>query len=530
MTNAADNSGSGRRTWRLRDLLDLEYFLHADAPANGDDNGSASFRGARSLYLNRLQHLGGDGSAASRRLLIRHWLDIRRERETAPLPGSIYGEASRICLAASAVLGIFAGIALALSLLNYTGTRPLNVSVYMGVAVFTQILMLLLLGVVFLFRAASRSLVRSSILVKLVGRMLSAALERARKGASRHLDGEKRDALAAAAGLFRGRRQVYGSLFFWPVFSFTQVFAVCFNIGLLAATLAKLGGSDVAFGWQSTFQVSAGGVFRLVEILALPWHWMVPPSLAHPSLEAIEGSRIILKEGIAALATGDLVAWWPFLCLSVLFYGLLPRLVLLVSGVFVQRHLLARLRFDHGAVNRLVRTMTSPAFSTEGAPVAAPGPASGISSPSTAGKAVHAEGGYVALIPEEIGAGMDGLEAVAAGALSIRVTGRKIIKTADVDDPAVSEGIGEVRGTPGVAGVLVLQEAWQPPISETLNFLRQLRSRLGKTAGIVVGLIGKPGPDTLFTAPRGEDVRIWKQRVGALGDPYLEVERLVSHD
>jgi hypothetical protein len=78
--------------------------------------------------------------------------------------------------------------------------------------------------------------------------------------------------------------------------------------------------------------------------------------------------------------------------------------------------------------------------------------------------------------------------------------------------------------------VLVLQEAWQPPILENLNFLKQLRHRLGERTGIVVGLIGKPGPDTLFTAPGDTDVRVWKHRVDALGDPYLEVERLVSHD
>jgi hypothetical protein len=292
----------------------------------------------------------------------------------------------------------------------------------------------------------------------------------------------------------------------------------------------KLSGADVAFGWQSTFQVSGRAVYGLVEALAMPWRWMVPPSLAHPSLAAIEGSRIVLKEGIASLATGDLVAWWPFLCLSVLFYGLLPRLVLLVMGIFVQRHLLSRLRFDHSACNRLVRAMTSPAFSTAGAPPASPGEAAGEPVSSTAGKVDHDQGGFVALVPEDIGGAAEGLADIAARGLSLRVTDQRTIATGDPQDPAVLDIMAEIRKDTGVSGVLVLQEAWQPPILENLNFLKQLRQRLGARAGIVVGLIGKPGRNTLFTPPRDTDVRIWKHRVDALADPYLEVERLVSHD
>jgi hypothetical protein len=532
MMNAADKSGSGGRTsrWRIRDLIDLEYFLHADTAVNGLDNGAVSFPEARNIYIDRLQHLGDGGSMASRRRLIRHWLDIRRGGETGPLPGSIHGEISRVCLAAAAVLGLFAGISLAMALLDYSGARPLNVSVYMGWAVFSQMVILLLLLVMVSLRAGSRTLARSSILVKLLGRMLSAAVLKARKGAAEHLDGQKREAVSAAVGLFRGRRQIYGSLFFWPVFLLTQAFAVCFNVGLLSATLVKLSGADVAFGWQSTFQVSGRAVYGLVEALAMPWRWMVPPSLAHPSLAAIEGSRIVLKEGIASLATGDLVAWWPFLCLSVLFYGLLPRLVLLVMGIFVQRHLLSRLRFDHSACNRLVRAMTSPAFSTAGAPPASPGEAAGEPVSSTAGKVDHDQGGFVALVPEDIGGAAEGLADIAARGLSLRVTDQRTIATGDPQDPAVLDIMAEIRKDTGVSGVLVLQEAWQPPILENLNFLKQLRQRLGARAGIVVGLIGKPGRNTLFTPPRDTDVRIWKHRVDALADPYLEVERLVSHD
>jgi hypothetical protein len=361
--------------------------------------------------------------------------------------------------------------------------------------------------------------------------MFSTVIFKAHKGVIERLDGRKRDAIAAAVGLFQSRKQVYGSLFYWPAFNLLQGFAVCFNIGLLGATLAILSGSDVAFGWQSTLQVSSQAVYHLVQTISLPWRWIVPPALSHPSLEAIEGSRIILKEGIHSLSTGDLVSWWPFLCLSVLFYGLLPRLVLMISGVLVQRHLLARLRFDHAAGDRLVRSMTNPMVSTAGAPVAPPHPDIEAKSPS----AFHTKvarpvgGNFVALVPEDISTDCDELEAMANRELSIQVTHRKIIGAGEVSDEEVLDVLQAMRDAPDFGGVLVLQEAWQPPIRESLNYLKQLRNRLGETAAITVALVGKPGSDTLFTAPGEVDLRIWKQRIAALGDPYLSVERLVAH-
>jgi hypothetical protein len=87
-----------------------------------------------------------------------------------------------------------------------------------------------------------------------------------------------------------------------------------------------------------------------------------------------------------------------------------------------------------------------------------------------------------------------------------------------------------MQKAPHFAGVLVLQEAWQPPIREMLLFLKRLRRRLGAKAQIVVALIGKPDTQSIFTQPREEDRQIWKHRIDALGDPYLGVERLVAHD
>lgn len=78
--------------------------------------------------------------------------------------------------------------------------------------------------------------------------------------------------------------------------------------------------------------------------------------------------------------------------------------------------------------------------------------------------------------------------------------------------------------------MLILQEAWLPPIKETVDFIRDIRKTIGKTAMIEVGLIGRPAPDTVFTRVREEDWKAWHKKLGGLGDPYLHVERLAAEE
>ncbi len=518
--------------WRIHDLIDLEYFLHRDVQAEENDSPQASTE--RDIYLARLRNSTDSDSPPSRRVLIKGWLDAMREKEEKPLPGEVFLETRRMAVIAAVVFGLVSGIGMALSLLGYTGTEPLNVSVYLGLAVFSQMLLLFLLLIVFCFRAAGRSLVRGSVLAGLLGRLLTNVVFKARNRALKSMDGPRREAIAAATGLLRGRKKIYGTLFFWPVFVAVQGFAVCFNVGLLGATLLRLTGTDVAFGWQSTFQVGSRVVFRIVETIALPWSGFLPRELAHPSLAQIEGSRMILKEGIYHLSTTDLVSWWPFLCLSVIFYGLLPRLILLVSGIAVQRRLLTRLRFDHGDCDALVNRMLSPVVRTAGRPSAAirkqdPPPGEEISDLRESYPADNIDR-FVALVPDDIFGESEGLDAVAAEGLALQLTDKKKIGGDSSWNRSVFDFLGEAREDAGFDGVLLLQEAWQPPIQETLMFLKQLRERLGKTGKIVVALIGKPSPDTIFTPVREEDWRIWKKKTGTLGDPYLRLERLLTHD
>ena len=163
---------------------------------------------------------------------------------------------------------------------------------------------------------------------------------------------EKRVSVNHAFGIFKARSTVYGSLFYWPLFTLSQLFAIGFNVGLLTATLVKISTSDLAFGWQSTMQFSAEAIHRAVMLAALPWSWFVPPASSYPSLAEIEGSRIILKEGIYHLTTGNLIAWWPFLVFCLLFYGLFVRMTFFFIGKVMERKLPAKSKTGYPGLPR----------------------------------------------------------------------------------------------------------------------------------------------------------------------------------
>ncbi len=548
------------RNWQIKDIVDLEYFFHTDETRGEEQAEDRLTQRDRDIFLHHVLPLFPDQTGnrkqdqipeekkvsghLTQRILIRAWLEQRRHLEkahTGPeavLPGDIFSEIYRFLIWLFFMTGLLCGGGAAFSLLIYTGQSPLNVSVFLGWLVFFQIFLILFLILFLTVRAFSRSLGEKSLLVSLLSRMFVRMMKKMGNRAMRKLSGHQRQSMEAAAGLLRGRKKIYGSLFYWPVFIPMQMFGAGFNIGVLGSTLLKVLGTDIAFGWQSTVQFSAAAVYNIVKTLAFPWAWFVPRETAHPSLSQIEGSHMILKEGLWHLATPDLVSWWPFLCFAVLFYGLVPRLLLLISGILARQTALSRLDFAFSECDRLVRRMKTPLVQTEGRPVSSETESETEQEPENSPRAdippkdVQEESILTVLIPDDIfdDCGEDELrERVRA------LTGTDFQETIRIGenrekDRETIRKIGQTQSRDARADVLILQEAWQPPIREFLAFIAHLRQTLGDFSRIRVGLIGKPRPDTVFTPVKEEDWNIWQQKLRTLGDPRLHPERLVSHE
>jgi hypothetical protein len=78
------------------------------------------------------------------------------------------------------------------------------------------------------------------------------------------------------------------------------------------------------------------------------------------------------------------------------------------------------------------------------------------------------------------------------------------------------------------ARVALLADGSQPPITETLRFLRAVRAAAGEHAQLLVLLVGDPdGNDALPPLPVFE-FQDWQSKIEQLGDPYLRLEMLAG--
>lgn len=523
--------------WRYRDIIDLEYFLHQDADSLSEGKQEELHERDRNIYLDSVVTGIGPDETPDRHTIIRTWLNRRREKEngmaTVP-PGesfaSLYGSCRFIFFVAGLLLGGGAGA----SYLTYTGDRPVNVFVYFSVFVVLQLILLLLLFVFSLYRLRRRSFLSSSPLYMLIGRFMLRILLSARNHAAATLSADRRLQAEFALGTIVSKTRTYGFLFFLPIFILTQLFAIGFNLGLLGATLFKVITADIAFGWQSTIQMSPAAVSTLAEKIAMPWSWAVQGELAYPSLAQIEGSRIVLKEGIYHLATPDLVSWWPFLCFAVLVYGLLPRVVLLLGAAFAQRKKLAALDFRQGSCEQLLLRMTTPLVATRGRTV-----------DKTAGRDRGASGGGYAETPPAAGGRIAGknllvmipdeiFDSCSRQEIELLVNRGGVYDIKDFlriheEYAADRELLAGLRNSARMeeSDILIIREAWQPPIMEYIDFIRQLRLALGDGPCIRIGLIGKPAADTVFTPVKDENREVWVRKVAAMGDPCIFTGEMV---
>jgi hypothetical protein len=528
--------------WGIADLIDFEYLLYLD-DINTQKNGQDEHKHRdRDIYLQKIAPLTEGQKEPNESFLLHKWLTERQKQETEKadgiaLPGKAWNGLYRISWWLLLILGFIIGAGLAKSSLDYSGTEPVNVLMYLLCIVVAQIGLYIILGVRSVYRLIRRLDLRSSLLYSpLCGLMVSSMLK-LNKYFGKKMTGYQRLQMSAAQGIMREKLLTHGSCLLWAVFILLQMLAIGFNSGVLAATLLKVILSDIAFGWQTTLQVSEQIVLTLVKFIALPWSWLFPAEIAYPSLAHIKGSQMILKEGIYHLATKDLVSWWPFLCLAVLVYGILPRMALLFFGLVSLRRNMNRLQFKNIACKQIIQRMTT-SLVTSQAPVL-----DHSTHPLSQGleeETVEA-GSYgtnnqgvlqntaVALIPQELDGQCPLNTLQVMMQMRLGVTVQETIQTGNVgqNEQTILSQLEEKNIKSKIDNIVILQEAWQPPILEFLHFLKHVRSRLGASVPLYVALVGKPSLDTIFTPTKKEDLEMWRQKIRGMGEPDLQVFELV---
>lgn len=507
-----------KENWTYPDLIDLEYCLSLDK----DHQQTSLHKRDREIYLSSPEAIKNGGQDR----LIDHWLENRRKRlfaETAAKsPGHIAAESYRSLAYLLTMCGTILGFIGGFSFLAYSGSTPVNVLNFLFLFIFSQLLVMAVIFPVAGLRMAGFSSIPAPIisLYALVSSWFSRQITRL----STHIPAEKRMGYNQIAGIWKKQQSRYRQVTYWPLFSLSQYTMTGFNLGLLTATIYRLITSDIAFGWQSTIQFSDQFIHRTVSMLALPWSWFIPDQYAYPSVNEIEGSRIILKDGIYHLATQDLVSWWPFLVLCIIVYGLLLRFLLVLIGKIGRKRSLQKLQLNTPALIQLVQRMQSPLITSQAET------ASNRNREYTAAAATgnrdkkdHAVCSTILLIPAEMIEHFDKTRIAAhLKRAGFTVTDHKIFMAGYDADRTVIRELASLSWSSDT-GIATLMESWMPPINETLLFLRNLRSAVGLTVPIWVVLAGQSDNEGSLTKPSEADRFVWQQKMDELADPYLDL-------
>jgi hypothetical protein len=413
--------------------------------------------------------------------------------------GARLGRIRGAMTAVMALLGAVLGVSLALAAFQYDGSQPVNVVRLIALLVVIPSLfliasLLLLPGRVAVLRGLQ------DLIAPLNPGALALAVFRRFASASPEL---------ARAFDWRAGRSTAARVAKWQLMCWSQVAAVGFNVAVLATAVLLVAFSDLAFGWSTTLDVDPAAVTRIVRAIAWPWHALLPSAV--PSAALVEQSQFFrLDDG--ALASGRvLTAWWPFTLATIVTYGLTPRLVLLAVSVARLRAAERALLLADPRVTALVERMASPAVETAAAEHEA------VSAPLPGAADYREATGRARAVIWENCASVESARAHARNRLDLELVA--IVeaggsRTLNADRQAL-EAIGP--GEPGTT--VVFTPAWEPPLLELLDFLGQIRHRVGAEHSIVVAPVADEA--RAVTAVEHET---WARAIGRLRDPRLYVE------
>jgi hypothetical protein len=307
----------------------------------------------------------------------------------------------------------------------------------------------------------------------------------------------------------------------WAILFPSQAFAIAFNLGALAGCLYLITFSDLAFAWSTTLEPNPEGVHRLTGILSSPWAAFVPDAV--PSLDLIRETLYYRQTGVSDLADPSRWGqWWPFLVASMITYGLLPRLFLLALAGGQLHRSLRRAFVEMPGVTVVLDRLTCELVSTQATSPEAPAGASSVDPTLASTTPAPLDAGELSVV------NWSGLE-VTDDALTMQCQAawtREIIGVYHAGGrrsvSADEETIAALAASPASAGIALVVKAWEPPVMELLDFIRELRQSAGPRRLIIVAPAGIHTAGRL-TPPRPADLAQWKKLLRRLQDPALAV-------
>jgi Protein of unknown function (DUF2868) len=478
-------------TTLLEDAIDVPLWLEADAAS------------PLATRRQRDREIGRELPSGDRAKRVRLWW--RRVERGAVAPVGAHLQSARRWLSLVALgVGLLGGGAIALVAFRYDGTYPVNVVRLLGLLVVPQTVMLILTLCLVPGRIPGLRFVQDALVTINPGAVIAGVYRHFAKSSP----GAPKLFAWASARSTTTRRFAK-----WQMLHWSQIAAVAFNLAVIGTAAALIAFTDLAFGWSTTLPVGSDDVTRFVTAVARPWAALLPSAV--PDAELVERSQFFRLEGGNSFdsdASRVLAGWWSFTLLTVVVYGLIPRIVLLLVAAWRVRAAARTLLLEDPHVTALLDRLDAPDVETRGIVGASdPAPRPGPLAPT--GAVVHGAANGVIW--------SHGISADAARELARRQLGLELGVLIEAGDgPSLeSERTALKAIAKGARAIIVFTPAWEPPLLEFADFLSELRSRVGASVSIVVVPVGE-GAAPVTSIERDT----WARAVARVGDPRIYAE------
>ncbi len=282
----------------------------------------------------------------------------------------------------------------------------------------------------------------------------------------------------------------------------------CFGLAAVATLLMLVVLEDLAFGWSTTLDTGADRYHSLLSTIAWPWHQLWPAAV--PDLSLVEATRYFRAgTDITLTDPGRWGDWWPFVMMAWLFYVVLPRLLGLGIAQWQLLTGARRALANHPGMVALEYRLETPTVDTgndrhdaEDSPDEHT--AAQCQSLPESQVLIYWSGANDPELPDSLTAGHL-LTGLAGGQHSL------------AEDQQTIDECAELLNQHKKPAVTLVTRAWEPPIAELEDFIRQARQDWPKKTRLA--LLPLASDPSQLTSPK--QLGQWLRFVERLNDSQV---------
>ena len=278
-----------------------------------------------------------------------------------------------------------------------------------------------------------------------------------------------------------------------------QIISAIFYIGAFISFIVIIATQDIAFAWSSTLSISTDELHRFVEYIAIPWREYLPQAV--PSMKLIEFSHFYHIDGLYALNAQIVGEWWRFLAMSIIFYAILPRIIIFPFIYLYHKKIEKDTILSDKRVVKLIRNICEPIIEKS-----AVGEEKSL-------KYEHKE--YQKVQKSRV------YDSIALWSIDIE-SAEEILRHYDISADTIIEFGGNKRydldlnDTKRLKGaVLVIVKSWEPPTMDFIDILIEIQKSVDEIYILPIGLRG-------YT-PKESDIDIWIGKIKYCGIDDIKV-------